>query len=166
MLEDYIVCKTEYCKIGNVKIKLVPYKLSLGKRCAGLVNSVLSLLSWSVSLQMGLMWMTWAITIITWKPVTAWTHELSEPTTTLMEKNHWRLAHGCKENRGNSFNLGLWECRSEWFSSSLFQGVIGRLRLEVIGQKEVIWPKPSAQARPPRGSCLELCRDVFWTSRS
>lgn len=44
MLEYCIVCKTEYSKIENIKIKVVPYKLSLRKRCAGLVSSVLSLL--------------------------------------------------------------------------------------------------------------------------
>lgn len=71
MLEDNIVCKTEYSKIGNIKIKDVPYKLSLGKRCAGLVWLVLSLLSLRISLQMGLMWRTWAMTITTRKPVTA-----------------------------------------------------------------------------------------------
>lgn len=111
MLQDCIVCKTDYSKIGNIKIKGVPYKLSLEKRCAGLVSSLLSLLFWRISLQMALMWRTWAITIIPWKPVTAWTQDSCEPTTTLMEKNHWRLAHGCNENRGNSFNLGLWEHR-------------------------------------------------------
>lgn len=40
MLEEYVVCKTEYSKLGNMKVKIVPYKLPLGKRCAaGLVNS-------------------------------------------------------------------------------------------------------------------------------
>lgn len=39
MLEDYVVCKTEYFKLGNMKINMTPYKLSLGKRCAGLMSS-------------------------------------------------------------------------------------------------------------------------------
>lgn len=39
MLEDYVVCKTEYFKLGNMTINVTPYKLSLGKRCAGLMSS-------------------------------------------------------------------------------------------------------------------------------